>query len=431
MAKRIAAIIVIYLAAAVAWGVLGATVFARTYQADRALRGQVAASWGSAQTQSAPVAVVERSVAREVQSTENGRPVTRLVAETVRDPLSLERSRVSAAFDLEHRQKGLLWYSTYTVDYRGRYRFRNTTGDDAVRFELRFPARDAVYDDLAFLVDGRAVPTTNENGAMVGHATIPAGATAELAVGYRSQGLDEWRYDFGGEVAQVRDFELRMTTDFDQIDFPASTLSPTEKRETADGWALTWRYTNLLSGQAIGMAMPERLQPGPLAARISLFAPVSLLFFFLLIFILTTVRGIELHPMNYFFLAAAFFAFHLLLAYLVDHVSVHVAFVIASLTSVALVVSYLRLAICPRFAMREAALAQLVYLVLFSYAFFFRGFTGLAITIGSVLTLFFVMQTTGRVRWAALFAPRPPAGLPPSPPPPPAAATAVPVARMA
>jgi hypothetical protein len=68
------------------------------------------------------------------------------------------------------------------------------------------------------------------------------------------------------------------------------------------------------------MAMPKKLQPGPLAGEISYFAPVSLFFFFFLIFIITTLRGIDLHPMNYFFLAAAFFAFHLLLAYLVDHV---------------------------------------------------------------------------------------------------------------
>jgi hypothetical protein len=68
--------------------------------------------------------------------------------------------------------------------------------------------------------------------------------------------------------------------------------------------------------------------------------------------------------------------------------------------SVALVVSYLRLVVGIGFASREAALAQIVYLVLFSYAFFLKGFTGLAITIGSILTLFVVMQITGRVRWA-------------------------------
>jgi hypothetical protein len=41
---------------------------------------------------------------------------------------------------------------------------------------------------------------------------------------------------------------------------------------------------------------------------------------------------------------------------------------------------------------------------MFSYAFFIQGFTGLAITIGSVLTLFVVMQVTGRIRWTDKFA---------------------------
>jgi hypothetical protein len=44
---------------------------------------------------------------------------------------------------------------------------------------------------------------------------------------------------------------------------------------------------------------------------------------------------------------------------------------------------------------------------MFSYAFFFKGFTGLAITVGSILTLFVVMQITGRVRWADKFASKP------------------------
>jgi len=203
----------------------------------------------------------------------------------------------------------------------------------------------------------------------------------------------------------VRDFFLRMKTNFKDIDFPDNTLSPSEKMETANGWDLNWSYKSLLSGYQIAMVMPEKLQPGPLAGRISFFAPVSLFFFFFLMLIITTMRGIDLHPMNYFFLAAAFFSFHLLLAYLVDHVSIHVSFAISAAVSVFLVVSYLRLVVGIRFASREAALAQFIYLVMFSYAFFLKGFTGLAITIGSVLTLFVVMQITGRVRWTEKFKP--------------------------
>src|SRR3712207_8801612 len=135
---------------------------------------------------------------------------------------------------------------------------------------------------------------------------------------------------------------------------PRSTLFP--YTTLFRSWELVWAYKNLVSGYQIGMAMPEKLQPGPLAGRISFFAPVSLFFFFFLLFIITTMRGIELHPMNYFFLAAAFFAFHLLLAYLVDHVSIHAAFAASSVVSIFLVISYLRLVVGTRFAAREAGL---------------------------------------------------------------------------
>jgi hypothetical protein len=89
------------------------------------------------------------------------------------------------------------------------------------------------------------------------------------------------------------------------------------------------------------------------------------------------------------------------MAYLVDHVSIHAAFAMSSIVSIALVVSYLRLVVNARFALVDAGLAQLIYLVLFSYAFFFEGFTGLTVTIGVIVTLFVVMQMTGRMRWDA------------------------------
>ena len=108
--------------------------------------------------------------------------------------------------------------------------------------------------------------------------------------------------------------------------------------------------------------------------------------------------------MNYFFLAAAFFAFHLLLAYSVDHISIQLAFALSSLVSIALVVSYLRIVVGPEFAIAEAGLAQFVFLVLFSFSFFLNGFPGLAITLGCIVTLLIAMQVTARVQWRELFA---------------------------
>ena len=162
----------------------------------------------------------------------------------------------------------------------------------------------------------------------------------------------------------------------------------------------------MAGGQRIGVTAPNRLNPGPLASRITFFAPVSLLFFFTVMVILGIMRGRSLHPMNYFFLAAAFFAFHLLLAYLVDHLDINASFSIAAGTSLFLVISYLRVVAGMRVALVEAGAAQLVFLVLFSYAFFFEGVTGVTVTIGAVLTLFVLMQVTARVRWDEVFARR-------------------------
>src|SRR5205823_4736566 len=162
---------------------------------------------------------------------------------------------------------------------------------------------------------------------------------------------------------------------FAAIDFPAGTLSPSGRAAQGGGWRLTWRFDSLVTGQKIGMDPPDRLNPGPLASRITFFAPVSLLFFMAVMVMLGVVRRRSLHPMNYFFLAAAFFSFHLLLAYLVDHISIHLSFIICSAVSLFLVVSYLRLVVGLRFAAVEAAAAQFLYLVLFSYAFFFKGLT--------------------------------------------------------
>jgi inner membrane protein involved in colicin E2 resistance len=417
MIKRIAAIIFIFICTTVAWAILGVTIFDRTYDSGSLSDTRVASTWGSPQNQAPPTAWFNEQVPNKEVTTENGKKIETITQENVTRWLPLESSHINVDLNLEHRQKGLLWYSTYKVAFVGAYSFRNTSDKDQnVIFSLNFPTAQAIYDDLVFTVNDFPVALTSAKNNATGTVRLKAGATAALNIGYKSQGLNDWRYSFGAttrnedgqtntqDVAQVREFSLKMTTNFKDIDFPDNTLSPTEKHEGANGWELDWNYKNLVSGYQIAMTMPEKLQPGPLAGRISFFAPVSLFFFFFLMLIITTMRGIELHPMNYFFLAAAFFSFHLLLAYLVDHVSIHLAFVICSAVSIFLVISYLRLVVGMRFATREAALAQFIYLVAFSYAFFLKGFTGLAITIGSIITLFVVMQATGKIRWREKFA---------------------------
>ncbi len=407
MTNRIVATIFIFICSAIAWAILGSTIFVRTNTASAALNGHVESIWGSAQVQSPPMATYVLGDGNAAGRALDKRVVSSVEEKHSNIQLPIDASLVNVDVAVDYRQKGLLWYSTYRVGFSGGYTFRNSTDTSQdVTFCFPLPAKQAIYDDVRMTANNQPLQLTTTNGVLSGRATVAAGNKVVLQVSYRSQGLDAWQYKLGDEVAEVNNFSLTIRTHFGGFDFPENTLSPTEERKAGDGWELKWDYRSLLSGFQIGMTMPEKIQPGPLAGRISYFAPVSLLFFFFVVFILTMLRGIEFHPMNYFFLACAFFAFHLLLAYLVDHISIHWAFMICSTVSLFLVWSYLRLVVGTRFAM-EAGGAQFAYLILFSYAFFFQGFTGLTIAIGAILTLFIAMQATAKTRWTEKFARKP------------------------
>lgn len=386
-AKHLFGIFLVLVAAAAGWSILGGTLVVRTDESDAAQRGALGGLWGSE--------LVQRAPAFEVA----GGPGKAGPAEVTP---SATRIGVDLALDL--RRKGLLWYDTYGVAFSGTYRVTNPRPRGTLRMAFPLPSDGATYDDVAVVVDGRPVTTTSGTGALLAAIPTAPGRAAAVTIRYRTRGLGTWTYRFGKGVVTARGVALTMRTNFKAIDFPARSLAPTTERETSDGWQLGWTYRELVTGGGIGMVFPKPLQPGPLAARITFWAPLSLLFYVFVMLVITTLRRIELHPINYLFLAAAFFAFHLLFAYTVDRIRIEYAFVLCAAVSMALTISYLRLVVGLRFAAIEAAGAQFFYLILFSLALFDEGYSGLSITVGAIVTLFVTMQLTGRIRWSERFA---------------------------
>ena len=384
--KRLLAIALIFGATTVGWFILGASLTQRSGERSSSLGAEVAGGWGPAMDQPHPVVYYTSPASADGKK--------RLPPAT---------SKVNVALSYEPKKKGLLRYRTYLVDFQGDYTIENPTPITQTFYvNFQFPAADASYENFSFKLG--ETTSTKSAAAVAGvteAVTLAPGASAPLQVAYRSRGLDRWSYQFG-EASRVRNFALTMTTDFAEIDFPAGTASSGQRTRTGEGWRLVWSYPDVIGAQPVGMAMPGLLNPGPVAMRITFFAPVSLLFFFTVLVIVGILRGVNLHPMNYFFLAAAFFAFQLLFAYLVDLIPLGLAFSVAAAVSLALAGGYLRAAAGKTFA-GIAVLAQFVYLVLFSYSFFFDGLTGLTITIGAVVTLALLMTLTAKVNWAAKF----------------------------
>lgn len=417
---RIAALAAVFVVAAFAWLTLGGLMTARTSDQQGGLYGSVADLWGQPLDQDAPtllftwmedVAVSENVIVDgKVQLDALGNPVQRIKVhqEERNRRAELLSTDATAALSLDQRRKGLIWFSLYDVDFRGAWTYRHD-GPQAgtVWIGFRFPVPDGMYDGFSFTVNGEEVADRLQasNGEVRFPVDVAAGDEVAFTVAYRSRGLDRWSYrPSPGGAGQIADYRLHLTTDFADIDFPAFTLSPSRRERAGDGWTLDWEFDRLVTGHGMGMAMPQRIQPGPLAAEMAFSAPISLGLFMLWIYVIGLLKGIDIHPINHLFVAAAFFAFHLLFGYSCDHLPVEWAFGLSAVVSVLLVVSYLRLVVGPRFAWREAGLAQLLYLVGFSLAHFWDGFTGLTVTVLGIVTLFALMQLTGRIRWSEVFA---------------------------
>lgn len=386
--KQIFCIGIIFLGASFAWMVLGGALSTRTGEACLTSKAGITQQWGPSQGQAHPVAWYLS-------------PTGKLGKKYIQP----SASDIQVKLHFDPKKKGLHWNRTYEAEFVATYTIPNTTPiDQTVYVSLTLPSEKSSYTNFSFsLGEDNTQGQTPRDGSIQQAATIPAGEDITLKIAYKSRGIDSWIYELN-DIERVSDFHLRMETDFTDYNFPMGTSSPTTRKAglEKDSWEFYWHYPDVINPQHIGMDMPNVLNPGPIAARISFFAPVSLLFFFAVILIIGAVKKMSLHPMNYFFLAAGFFAFQILFVYLVDLLPIHLAFLIASVVSLVLVGGYI-IAVGGRALAKIALPAQFAYLILFSYSFFFDGLSGLTITIGAIVTLGLLMIYTAKLDWSDVF----------------------------
>jgi hypothetical protein len=386
--SRLFSIAVITGAATLAWLVLGTTLEQRSSASASRMGGEVRQVWGPGLAQPHLTLLAD-------SSSGSGDPEVMLPTST----------KVDARLTYAPKKRGLLWHRTYDVEFSARYEITNTAASARnVRVQMSLPTKNTSYDDFAFqLGEGAATDIAPHNGMVETVKLIPAGATVPLTVRYHARGLDRWSYTFP-QGSRVKNFSLTMVTNFDDVSFPVGATSPTnlEPVSKGEGMDLVWNYTDTIDARDVAVDMPRLLNAGPVIARITFFAPVSLALFFGVLVVTSMLRGINLHPMTYAFLAAGFFTFHLLLAYLGDQMPLYVAFLIASVISLVMVSGYLH-AVAGKSISMVAAPAQLAYMVLFSYSFFFDGMTGLTLTITAVATLALLMIATAKMNWEDVF----------------------------
>lgn len=386
--KRFLAISAILFFTTVAWFLLATALEFRSSSASAHLTPEVAQNWGPTLETKPPEFFYETPGDSQK-----------------RRQIQPEQSAVEVKLTYDPKNKGLLWYRTYFVDFEGNYTVMNPTPiQQTIYAAWHFPAENARYDQFSMVLGEKETEKAPVNAQVVESIVLAPGAETSLKVTYRSAGVNSWSYNLAGQD-RVRNLHLAMTTNFRDYNVPAGAESPTSRQP--DGLHFAWDYKDVIGAHAIAMEMPSVTDPGYVAGRMTFFAPVSLLFFFAVLVMFAIRERIDLHPMNYFFLAAGCFAFQLLFAYLVDLVPLLASFLIAAGVSMALVTGYLWRAAGAKVG-RLSAVAQFIYMVLFSYSFFFDGLTGITIAIGAVVTLALLMAFTARINWSAALTSGPP-----------------------
>jgi len=348
---RLLAITAVFFFTCLAWLGLGGMMEARSSAQRSALSGQVADLWGTPLRQRAPQ-LTFRWETRETHTdwvtdsrTGKKRERTRELVHQHERPVHLSQSRIKAAVELDQRRKGLLWFPLYNIDFDAVYGYTHDTAESGrIEIQFPFPSQAGFFDDFRFEVEGALDPNTQPSQGVVTRVIeVEPGQEITAQLGYRSRAMSNWVYLPADRVTELRDFQLALTTDFADIDYPSFTLSPTSRSRAGEGWNLSWDFNSVVTGHGMGMVMPQRIQPGELAAELAYTAPISLLFFFAIIFVLSVLKGLDIHPLNYALLAGAFFSFHLLFGYLADHLAIELgswlkmSFVCACLNSISII----------------------------------------------------------------------------------------------
>src|SRR5438132_8122123 len=170
MVRRIIAIAFVYLIAVAGWVFLAGTITYRTNNQDESLKRDVQQLWGTPLEQRAPDAKLRVERGPFVQAIGTKTTTTPPNPNGVTDEfdMPISQSNLRSRFELQPRQKGLLWYSLYKVAFTGRYTFENPQdkrGEMVISFA--FPAANSQYDEFKFEVDGTPVAFTRAGNNMI------------------------------------------------------------------------------------------------------------------------------------------------------------------------------------------------------------------------------------------------------------------------
>jgi hypothetical protein len=388
-------LVVIFIAFSLAALILGARVAIKHSQLTTSNETGVSGRWGGAITQLPPVVTY---LFEPERYDKDGNVVKAAVVQR-----KMPASDISVDLGLSYRQRGQMQFPGYEVAFQATYVVENPFDQILpVYFNFPIPQHSGLLKDFVITVDGEPYRGDQDfSDGVDWQRFLAPGDTHTIRITYTSRGMGDWSYGLSNYQGDISHFKLHLTSNFADIDYPEGSMVPTrmgidEKEDKAE---LVWEFTNLVSGQNIGVTIPSPLDVGKATSGILFFVPLALLFFLGLILLLTSIRGMPIHPMHFLFITGGFFVFHILMSYLVVLVPLVWAFVISFAASCLMTMGYAALIRKGWVVVFSTGLGILLFQLGFSLAQFFPNIRGLIIALIIIAGLGLAMGFTARVDW--------------------------------
>lgn len=303
------------------------------------------------------------------------------------------------------REKGLLKYPGYTLAFKGRFVVDNNQNQtDFYYFDFQLPEKAGNITDIQVFEDGEVFQADNNYAdGIQWQGRLNGQQRKSFTIIYKAQGTKNFAYLLQEKKIEIKSLYLSMKTDYQEILLAEQAMVPTEKKSDKKIAQWIWQAQNIITGQNIAFNFQIAGNWGELVAKLFFLGPLSIFLFIGLLLIYTNGQASRLHPMHYFFYLTSFFIYYLLCSYLVSFLPVLFAVLIALMVSTSLLVYYTYAIGKHRLLIKIIIGGCLLFQWLFSIAFFFPAYTGLLITLASILAFAALMRASAQVDWQGKF----------------------------
>jgi hypothetical protein len=348
-------------------------------------------NWGGEIYQRAPVQYASLQGEEEIRKINDEEKLSkRLVSST--------RENILVKINVEYKKKGLITYNTYTVDFSGDYEFVNKGSEPEERFfTFKLPDNVIMFSNLKMSVNEKLVEDDDISDGLNWSGILNPGEKSKINVQYSARGIDNWGYMLGKNI-QHNNLDIDVIIVDGEAVLWEKSLSPTKTEITDESEKFSWQFTQLITDRGIGISVKKAMNPFIIAKNLSFFAPLSFFLYLVSLITMLIIRRKELHPVHFIFIGASYFVFNLLLSYLVQYISIPIAFGVSFIVSFSLIVSFLWRILDLRFTFIENGIFLILFLLIYPISFFTLN-RGLILVISGVIALGMLMHLSARFKW--------------------------------